>query len=365
MIRRISKRWVILIIIAVVAAIVYLIVRNNASVSRVAPRINVNVSPVIQKDVTVETTVIGNVQAYTTVNIKSSVDGQLVSVGFKEGDIVKANQVLFTIDQRPFQITLAQVQATLARDRALLSTAQSALKRNTPLLEKGFISQQDFDAAQNTAAALTATIQVDEAMVNTAKLQLDYCTIKAPIEGRTGSLLVHAGNLVKANDPNALVVINQLMPINVVFNLPENKLPEVQREFFSQQSVPVFVSGVLTFINNAVDMTTGTIQMKAIFPNTDNKLWPGEFVRAKVPIAHLSNAKLVPTTAIQAGPKGTYVFVVTADNHVKLQLIKVGPDIGDETVIADGLTPGTLVVTAGQLRLTEGASIKPTKGTSP
>jgi membrane fusion protein, multidrug efflux system len=364
MIKRIVKRWSVLIIIIFAF---FLLIRSCSSIPAIATAINVNAATAIQKDVDIEITTQGNVQAYTTVNVKSLVEGQLQAIHFKGGEVVHPQQLLFTIDARPFEIALAVAKANLARDKAQLNTALSSLKRQIPLRKKGFISQQDFAAIQNNAEALTATIHADEAAIAKAKLQLSYCNIKSPIEGRTGSVLVHAGNLVKANDTNSLVVINQLSPINVVFNLPENKLMQLKQDFLAQNTIPVSVistndnsiieQGRLSFINNTVDVTTGTIQLKATFANTNYRLWPGEFVNVKLVLQKITHAILIPTVAVQMGPNGNFVYTIQADNVVKFTPVEIGPSIENNTVIVKGLSVGAKVVTSGLLRLTDNASV--------
>lgn len=329
--------------------------------------VSISISQVIQQDVTVMAEAVGTVQAYNTVNVTSLVDGQLLSVGFKEGDMVQPGQILFQIDPRPFQVQLAQAQAGLAKDQASLSTAESALRRNAALLPQGFVAKQDYDTLKNNAAALAATIKADQATVANAQLQLSHATITAPIQGKTGSLLVQVGNLVKASNTNPLVIINQISPIYVAFTLPQEKLPYIQNEM-AAGAVPVYVEekiqpdgmlqGTLGFIDNTVDPTTGSIQMKATFPNKDLKLWPGQFVNVKIPQIQIKNALLVPTDAVQAGPNGNYVYVVNANNTVSLRPVTPGASIGENTVITQGLKLGETIVTAGQLRLIDGAQVK-------
>lgn len=355
---------------------VFLVLKFGASSQAPAPAVvTVSASPVVQKDVTVMADAVGTVQAYSTVNVTSLVDGQLMSVGFREGEMVHPNQVLFKIDPRPLQVQLQEAQANLDKDQASLSTAQSALKRNAELLPKGYIAKQDYDALRNNAAALAATVKSDQAAVANAELQLSYATITAPIEGKTGDLLIHVGNLVKASNTNPLVVINQITPIYVAFTLPQEKFPFVQSEM-AKGSVPVYVvdktapdgkmlEGTLGFIDNTVDATTGTIQMKATFPNADQKLWPGQYVDVKIPLLQLRKALLVPTDAIQAGPNGNYVYIIGADKKAHLQLVTPGAAIDENTVINEGVKSGQVVVTAGQLRLIDGTPVKVSNGNSP
>lgn len=371
------KKWILIIVI--ICCFLSIVLYRSCTQNNLAkkPQIVVAVSSVKQQDVTVYATAIGNVVPYSTVNIKSQVNGTLLSVGFKEGEVVKENQLLFSIDPRSYQIALDQAKANLERDKAALATAKLALERNQSLLGKGYVSKQDYDTLKNNVNSLNATLAADESAIENAKLQLSYCNIYAPIEGRTGNLLVKPGNLVKSSDTNPLVVINQVKPIYVSFNMPEDQLDDVRRVLL-QHPIDVMISpdketedftlkGSLTFIDNAVDPTTGTIQLKATLTNEDLSLWPGQFVKIKIPIAYLKQALMIPTNAVQVGPNGSYVFVVKPDQHVKLQPIKTGAAIGSEIVVLQGLNLGSIVVTEGHLSLTDGVLVQtqPARGSMP
>jgi multidrug efflux system membrane fusion protein len=328
--------------------------------------ITVATATVKEKDVLVQTQAVGNVQASSTVSIRSRVDGPILSVGFNQGDDVKAGQVLFLIDPKPYQVSLEQAQANLARDTATLNNAKLTYNRNAALVNKGYIAKQDFDQIKANVATAEATVKADTAAVESAKLQLDYCTIRSPIDGRTGSLLVNIGNLIKASDVSALVTINQVSPIYVTFSVPEQQLPSIQAEL-AKGPIPVTatiknthdtIQGNLTFIDNTVDTTTGMVQLKASFANQDRKLWPGEFVSLSLPVSQINHAMVVPTRAVQAGMQGDFVFVINKDHVVETRNIKTGPSIGEQTVIKSGLKPSEVVVTEGQMRLTDGVTVK-------
>jgi multidrug efflux system membrane fusion protein len=322
--------------------------------------------------------VIGNAQAYSTVAIKSQVDGQILGVHFREGQTVKKGDLLFTLDPRPFEAALRQAEANLAKDKALLEKAQTDLARLVRLVEKDFTSRANYDQAKANVASLEATIKADEALVDQAKLRLEYTKITAPIDGRVGSILVNAGNLVKANDTAAGTLVNlaQIRPINVQFAVPESYLGEIRARMAAgkilvkaaipEDTRPPAV-GTLTFINNAVDTQTGTILLKATYANDDERFTPGQFVNVTVELSVIAEAVVVPPAAVQIGQRGNYVFVVKADNTVELRLVKTGVRTEREVVVEDGLQPGERVVVEGQLRLRPGArvTIRPPGGPAP
>lgn len=328
--------------------------------------------------VPVTLTVIGNVLAYSAVAVKSQVDGQILQVHFREGQNVKKGDLLFTLDSRPYEAALRQVEANLAKDKALHDKALADLKRLETLVAKDYTSRANYDTAKANAASLEATIKADEALVEQARLKLEYTKISAPIDGRVGSILVNAGNLVKANDTavGTLVTINQVRPIYVQFSVPESYLSEIRARMAAgkivvKASVPqedrVPAEGMLTFINNAVDMATGTILLKATFENEDDRLVPGQFINVTVELAVIAEAVVVPVAAVQVGQRGHYTFVVKADNTVEMRLVRIGITSEREIVIQDGVKPGERVVTEGQLRLRPGArvSVRPTAGGPP
>jgi multidrug efflux system membrane fusion protein len=317
--------------------------------------------------VPVTETAVGTVEAISTVQVRSQVTGRLSKVHFAEGEEVQAGQPLFTLDPQPFQVALDQANATLARDTAQADNAQAQLTRLKNLLDRGLIPREQYDTQLATAAALKATTDAGRAAIAAAELNLQYTRILAPAAGRTGALLVHEGDLVQAGGQAPLVVMNQLAPIYVAFSVPGRLLDSIQR---LQRAAPLRVGatlpgaegpitayGRLTFIDNAVDPTTGTIKLKATFDNVGNRLWPGQFVDATLFLNLDPNAVVVPSIAVQAGPQGSYVFVVDAESKVEMRAVSVARTEGVESVIGTGLKAGEVVVTDGHLRLTPGARV--------
>jgi membrane fusion protein, multidrug efflux system len=330
------------------------------------PPVPVLVATVTEKTVPVELKVIGNVEAYSTVSIKSRLAGQLVQVNFKEGQDVKQGELLFVIDPRPYEAALKQVEANLERDKALANKAKADAVRYAELIKKQFVSQQEYDQAKATAESLGATVNADSVAVQNAKLNLSYCYIKAPINGRTGSLIANQGNMIKENADTAMVVINQIQPIYVSFSLPQNYLAEL-RKYMAGEQVPVEAiiagqenpeTGVLTFINNTVDTATGTFLSKATFANEHKRLWPGLFVNVVVKLASQPHAVLVPAQAVQNSQEGQIVFVVPPDLKAEVRRVEVDREIDGQVIIKKGLKPGERVVTDGQLRLVPGATVQ-------
>jgi multidrug efflux system membrane fusion protein len=387
------------------------------------PAVPVTVAEVVQKDVPVQVTAVGNVQAYTTVSVKSQIAGQVLMVGFREGQDVRKGDVLFTIDPRPLQAALRQAQANVVRDTAQLRQAEAALvqrraevqqaeanvtrdlaqlenaraqeRRYRELVEKEFVAREQYEQFRTNAAALEATVQADraavenakaavraaeaqienaraaikadEAMVESAKLQLGYTEIRAPIEGRTGNVLIQRGNVVKANDVgNPMVVITRVHPIYVSFSVPEQQLDEIKRhreagDLKVEATVAGqarAVRGELSFVNNTVDVATGTIQLKATFQNNENALWPGQFVNIALTLTTQPRALVVPSQAIQRGQQGPYLFVVKPDLTVEQRVVQPGIVDGRDVVIVKGVAAGERVVTDGQLRLVPGARVE-------
>ncbi len=326
----------------------------------------VTAATVVSRDVPVRLTAIGNVEPLTTVAVKARVDGQIVAVHFREGDEVHKGAVLFEIDRRPFEAALKQAQANLAKDRALLDHADEQQKRYQDLLERKFISPDAFEQVKTNAETAAATVSADEAAIESSQLQLDYSTIAAPVTGYVGRIMIQQGNLVKANDTNPLVVINQIVPVDVTFSVPEQNLAQV-REYQANGELGVTASlansthppiaGRLAFIDNGTDITTGTIKLKAEFPNTDKVLWPGQFANVVLTLYQEKNAVVAPAAALQSGPSGQYVYVVQPDATVAVRPVKVAHAEGNDAVIASGLAAGDRVVTSGQLRLAPGMRI--------
>jgi membrane fusion protein, multidrug efflux system len=387
-----------------------------------APAVPVAVAEVIQRDVPVQVSAVGNVQGLTTVAVKSQIAGQIVQAHFKEGQEVRQRDLLFTIDPRPLEAALRQAQANVTRDTAALRQAEAALnqrqaevrqaeanlardaaqmdnarvqeRRYRALVERDLIAREQYDQIRTTSAAMDATVRADqaalenarasalaaqaavdnaraviladEAMVDNAKLQLGYTTIRAPMDGRTGSILVQAGNVVKGNDDGPLVVITQVHPIYVTFAVPEQYLADIKRyravaplrvEAYPDRTQPP-VRGEVTFVNSTVDAATGTIQLKGTFANTDNVLWPGQFLDVVLTLTTQANALVVPTQAVQPGQQGSFVFVVKPDLTVESRRIEPGRRLERETIVDKGLAAGERIVTDGQLRLRPGTKVE-------
>jgi membrane fusion protein, multidrug efflux system len=320
----------------------------------------VSVATVMQQTVPFRLQAIGNVEAFSTVAVKVRVDGQIVEVGFKEGEEVQKGRVLFKIDPRPFEAALRQAEANHLRDTAQAEQARSQEKRYQELLQKNFVSKEAYAQIRTNADTAEAVALASRAALDNARLNLEYCTIRSPIEGYAGKIQIQMGNLVKANDVNPLVVVNQVHPIYVNFSVPENRLPDVREHMaagplavnaLAPGSDKVAASGTLIFVDNAVDPTTGTIRLRARFPNKENALWPGQFVNVSVRLFEQPDAIVVPSQAVQTGPEGQYVYVVGEDDTVDLRKIQVQRTDGDRTIVASGLVKGERVVTQGQLRL--------------
>jgi membrane fusion protein, multidrug efflux system len=325
----------------------------------------VTVANAESRDVPVEIQAIGTVQAFSTVSVRPQITGPIMQVHFQEGDEVKAGHLLFTLDPRPWEAALKQAQANLKRDEAQLTNARLQFERTSNLFESKIASQQDFDTAEATYRGADGTVQADIAAITNAQVNLDYTTIRAPIEGRTGSPAVKQGNVVKAPD-DVLVTITQIHPIYVAFAVPEQHLPIIRRRS-SEAVLPVSAVapgdagprsvGELSFINNTVDTNTGTILLKATYANTNSVLWPGQFVQVSLTLSNLQNATVVPSQAVQAGQNGEYIFVVKPDSTVEPRPVSASITYQGLRVISEGIKSGDVVVTDGQLRLTNGASI--------
>jgi multidrug efflux system membrane fusion protein len=326
----------------------------------------VTTSPVVQKQMPIEISVIGTAEPFSNVSIRSQITGQLEKVNFNEGDDVQQGQVLFTLDRRPLELALREAQANLERDTARAENAALMAKRYEDLAKRGIATREQVDTSRSDMSALNATVSADKAAVENATVQLDYATIKAPISGRTGALMVHEGNLVRANDTTPLVTINQILPISVTFAIPEARLSDLKR-YMSGGTLRVTASppndegaaavGRIAFVDNAVDEQTGTIRIKGTFPNTDRRLWPGQFVNVVVTLTTDPKAIVVPSVSVQTGQQGTYVFIVKSDQTVEMRPVTVDRVSGSETVIATGIQPGDMVVTDGHLRLVPGSRI--------
>ena len=334
-------------------------------------RVPVTVARAEQRAIPFEIPATGTAEPRQTVSVQSQVTGVLTHVAFREGDDVAAGQVLFQIDPRPFQAALEQAQAMLARDQAQAHSAVLDAQRYAELVKQDYVTQSDYEAKRATAAAQQAAVRADSAAVANAQLNLEWARIRAPIAGRTGRLLVREGNLVRANAPDPLVVINQIHPILVRFAVPERSLADIQR--YRRNPLPVLVSpskgdsavasGLLTFVDNSVDTTTGTVLLKAEFANKDAALWPGEFLSVRLQLYIEEKAVVVPAQAVMTGQQGTYVFVLNQDGTARSQPVTVERAAGSYAVIAQGVAAGDAVVTDGQLRLVSGAPVE-VKGTA-
>ena len=317
-----------------------------------------------KKTVAVELLAIGTIEPFAVVAIKSQITGTLQKIHFKEGADVKKGDLLFSLDTRPFTAMLGQAQGSLIRDRAQLENARSELLRYAGAAKKGYVSTEQAEQAETKVATLAATIKADEAAVENARLQLEFCTIYAPIDGRTGELPVAEGNLIKANADTAMVTINQVTPIKVSFTVPGKHFSEIKK-FRDEGSLQVTLTtptgvaaeGKFVFLDNSIDQATGTLRLKAEFANTDKDLWPGQMLPVRLLLTSRPDVTVVPTQAIQVGQNGAHIFVVKDDATVEERAISTGVPVGTETVVEAGLSPGERVVTDGQLQLINGTKV--------
>jgi multidrug efflux system membrane fusion protein len=352
------------------------------------------VATAVEKDVPIDIQAVGTVEAYNTISVKSQVSGQLTSLYFKEGDYVKKGDKLFTVDSRPYEAQLAQAQANLAKDTAQLGQAQANLARDTAsqkyaqdtaaryqkLVAEGIVSKDQSEQVNSNASALAQAMAADKAAIESAraqmladqanieniKVQLGYTTVYSPIDGRTGNVSVKVGNIVNPNTVE-VVTINQVQPIYVTFAVPEARLAEIKR-YMATSKLPVTAlpqdgsengeRGVLTFIDNAVDTSTGTIKLKGTFENQGLKLWPGQFLNVSLRLTTQPNAITVPNQAVQNGQDGQFIYVVNSNHTVEVRNVTTGPRIGEDLVILKGINPGDVVVTEGQLRLQPGSTVQ-------
>jgi multidrug efflux system membrane fusion protein len=332
-----------------------------------ASAVPVDIATATRQDVPITLSGLGTVQALNTVTVTARVDGQIQKIAFTEGQDVKAGDLLAQIDPRPFQAALDQAVAKKAQDTATLQNAELDLKRFQNLAQKEFATGQQLDTQKALVAQTQAAIQGDQAAIDNARTELDYTTIKAPIDGRTGFRLVDQGNNVHATDTTGIVTIAEIHPISVIFTLPEDQLQAVQHALsagpvqataIADDGKTVLDRGKLVLADNMIDQTTGTARFKAEFPNTDNTLWPGAFVNVEVLLATRHNALTIPSVAVQRGPDGLFAYVVRPDAKVEARPIQVGVNTGTFAVVDNGLAPGESVVTVGQYRLEPGAAVK-------
>ncbi len=329
----------------------------------------VTLATATRQDIPIQLEALGTVQAVATITIRAQVDGQLIEVAFTEGQEVKRGDLLARIDPRPYQAALAQAQAKQAQDQALLNNARLDLSRYQELARSNGTSRQQLDTQRALVGQYEALLQADQAAIDAARTQLEFTTIRAPVEGRVGLRLVDQGNLVRSGDASGIVVLTQLRPITVVFTLPQQRLDAVQAAL-AQGEVPVQAlendgspraTGRLLTLDNQVDQTTGTIKLKAIFENADQRLWPGAFVNLRLRVATVRQALTIPLVAVQRGPDGPFTFVLQPDNSVQQRPLGLGIVTASEAAILRGLEAGDRVVTSGALRLTNGAQVIPTE----
>lgn len=318
------------------------------------------------KDVPVELKAIGNVEAYSIVSVKSQINGQLMKVHFREGQEVAKGALLFTIDPRPYEASLRQAEAALARDTAQLNNARADAKRYEELVKKGYVAQSQYEQYRTNADALEAVVMAGKAAVENAKVQLSYCFIYSPIAAKTGTYLVHEGDVVKANDEKAMVVLNQIQPIYLNFAVAEKHLAVIKQNSaagnLKVSAMPSGdnkspVEGRLVFIDNTVDKTTGTIKLKALFTNADRRLWPGQFADASLKLSTIKNALTVPAHAVMTGQQGQYVFVIKPDMTAEVRPVSTSVSYNNEIVVEKGIQSGELVVIDGQIKLVQGTKV--------
>ncbi|HEY1400328.1 MAG TPA: efflux RND transporter periplasmic adaptor subunit [Terriglobales bacterium] len=371
---RINLRVTLLVVIAAGLSLLSACVGTKAA-SGPPPPVPVLAATVEQKDIPIQVHAIGAVEAYSTVSVKTQITGELTGVFFKEGDDVKKGQLIFTLDKRPLEADVRRAEGALARDEAQAANALTDQRRFEALVKAGVVSTQEYDRVASNSEALAAAVRADKGALENAKVQLVYASIYSPINGRTGNLLVHQGNMIKANDVPALVNINQVEPIYVTFMVPQQYLAEV-KQYSRNGSLPVQavipsdsrgpITGKLSFIDNMVDAGTGTIKLKGVFANNDRRLWPGQFVDAYLTLKTQSNALVIPSQAIQNGQQGTFVYVIKDDNTVEARTITTSEtQQAGQVIVQKGLAVGERIVTDGQLRLVPGAKVQIKQAAAP
>lgn len=374
---RTGGKLVLCIMLSLLAAAGYWFYRNHqaaaekqaqAAAHQGPPPVTVVAGKVVQRDVPIYLDGLGTIQALNTVTVRARVDGQLEHLGFVEGQDVHAGDLLAVIDPAPFKATLEQAQAKQGQDQAQLANAQVDLLRYADLIKKKVIAQQQYDTQKALVAQLEAAVKADEAAISSAKVQLNYTSILAPITGRTGIRFVDQGNIIRASDPNGLVVIAQLQPISLLFTLPQQNLVEIHKHTavgevlsvlaLDRDNKTVLDEGELSVIDNQIDTSTGTIRLKATFPNETFQLWPGQFVNARLHLTTRKGGLVVPASVIQRGPTGSYAFVIKEDQTVEIRPVKIAQVDSGEALIDEGLQAGENVVVDGQYKLQAGSHIK-------
>jgi multidrug efflux system membrane fusion protein len=319
------------------------------------------------KDIPLEIVAVGRAEAMSTVSVKAQVGGEITGVFFKEGQAVRKGDRLFTIDPRPFDIALRQAESLLEKDRALLKNAEADVARYAELVQKDYVTKEQYDKLVANRDVLVAAVKADEAGVSNARLNLEYATVRSPIDGRTGKLLIDAGNIIKANDVGAAVVIDQISPIYVAFSVPEQDLARIKAfmakaplrtEALAAGEGQTPASGILTFVDNAIDASTGTITLRATFDNPDRALWPGQFLNVRLTLTTETGVVVVPSRAVQTGQFGEYLYIVKDDMTAEMRPVRVVREYGEDSVISEGVKPGEHVVTDGQIRLAPGAKVE-------
>jgi membrane fusion protein, multidrug efflux system len=369
------KRYAAVSTLAIFAGMVWLAAcaGTKAAQPTAPPPVPVLSAVAVKKDVPLQVRAIGAVEAYSMVSVRTQVTGELTGVFFREGDFVKKGSLLFTLDKRQYEADLHKAEGDLARDQAQAENAHAQTRRYESLWKAGVVSKEQFDQIKTSADTYDAAVRADQAAVENAKVQLTYCTIYSPIDGKTGNLIVHQGNMVKAND-NPLVTINQVQPIYTTFTVPEQFLADVKK-FVNKGRLKVAATipndasgpadGTLSFVDNMVDQSTGTIKLKAQFVNADRRLWPGQFVNVALTLSTYANATVVPSQAIQTGQQGAYVFVINPDMTVQSRPVTIAQNLDGQAVIEKGVSPGDQVVTDGQLRLIPGSKVQVKSSVSP
>jgi multidrug efflux system membrane fusion protein len=334
--------------------------------AKAKPAVPVTVAQVLQRDVPVQIKAIGNIEAFTSVAIKSQVSAQIARVHFQEGSDVQKGALLISLDPEPFLATLSQCEAALAKDQAQEKFSREQAQRYAGLLKEGIVTRDQYDLLRATAESFAATVASDRAAIKSARIQLGYCSIRSPISGRTGTIAVQTGNLIKANDLQ-IVTVNQLSPIYATFSIPEKLLNEVKRAMAGNElKIEVVIpnepgsteAGTISFLDNTVNPATGMIKLKGVFANKSRKLWPGQFTDVVMTLGNRINAVVVPTNAIQTSQQGQFIYVVKPDNSVEMRQVTVAMVVGEDTVVEKGLGVGETVVIDGQLRLTPGAVVE-------